>query len=100
MAGGFTPDGRSDERHLWGMWVAQGVRLHGVGRALARAVIEWAAAGGANRVTLWLAEDNDAGAALYQRLGFIDTGRHQPLPSHPDTMERFLLLEIARPAPP
>jgi len=65
------------------MWVAPEARRSGVGAALTKAVMDWAAARGAQRVLLGVAENNEAAQRLYERLGFKLTGRSEPLHSDP-----------------
>jgi GNAT superfamily N-acetyltransferase len=66
--------------HLVSMWVDPRVRGRGVGQALVDAVKDWAAAR-AEQLILWVADGNDGARRLYERCGFRDTGRRQPLPS-------------------
>jgi ribosomal protein S18 acetylase RimI-like enzyme len=80
MDGVYVQDG---EYTLVAMWVAPAARRLGVGVALTQAVIDWAAAHGARRVLLGVAEGNDAAEQLYKRLGFKLTGRSEPLHSDP-----------------
>ena len=94
MAAAYTPDGRPDERHVWGMWVAPQARRHGIGRRLVDAVLGWAAESGALRVTLWVVDTNEAATALYGSAGFTPTGTQQRLPSHPRLVESLLELRL------
>jgi ribosomal protein S18 acetylase RimI-like enzyme len=87
MAGLYAPEGRAEERHVWGMWVAPEARGRGIGRRLINAAIEFAADGGAERLTLWVVDDNEAARAVYASAGFRKTDTTQPLPSHPDLIE-------------
>jgi ribosomal protein S18 acetylase RimI-like enzyme len=65
--------------HLYGMWVAPEARGSGAARALVEAVMEWAARRGAPRIMTTVAEGNPAATRLYERAGFADTGRREPL---------------------
>lgn len=76
--------------HLVAMWVDPSVRGRGVGQALVEAVRDWAAASAADRLILWVADGNDSARRLYERCGFVDTGRRQPLPSDPSVGESLL----------
>ena len=68
---------------LVGMWTAPEGRRRGVGRRLVEAVVGWAAEGGAERVELWVTRGNEPAQRLYEQMGFVETGDHQPLPSDP-----------------
>jgi GNAT superfamily N-acetyltransferase len=63
-----------DDCWLGAMWVAPERRREGIGLGLVNAVIEWARSWGAKRVLLGVAEGNRPAAALYERLGFVQTG--------------------------
>jgi GNAT superfamily N-acetyltransferase len=69
-----SPEGSVDRVELMSMWVAPFVRGHGVGDALAYAIIEWAREQQASRVALALFEGNERALALYRRHGSIDVG--------------------------
>jgi ribosomal protein S18 acetylase RimI-like enzyme len=58
------------EAELQGMWVAQNIRRHGVGRALVQAVCAWARERGAKRISLKVTADNTAASGLYRANGF------------------------------
>jgi GNAT superfamily N-acetyltransferase len=73
--------------HLVSMWVDPRWRGRRVAALLAGAVFDWALAAGAHRVTLWVADGNDPAIRAYRRLGFVPTGRRQPLPSNPSVGE-------------
>jgi ribosomal protein S18 acetylase RimI-like enzyme len=60
---------------LFGLWVDPRFRGVGVGRALVGAVIAQARAQGKRRVVLQVVADNDPAAGLYERAGFVATGR-------------------------
>ncbi len=87
--GVYTENG---DRILVAMWVAPGARRGGVGAALTEAVCEWARVRGDNRIYLGVADGNDAARRLYERLGFVMTGKSQPLQSDPGK----LTYEMAR----
>jgi GNAT superfamily N-acetyltransferase len=76
--------------HLISMWVDPRARGRGVGLALVDAVKDWAAAAGGSQLILWVADGNDGARRLYERCGFLDTGRRQPLPSDPTVGESLL----------
>ena len=70
---------------LFGMWVDPGFRRTGVGRALVDAVRARARAAGKRRVVLHVVADNTGAIGLYQRAGFVATGRSVPYP-HDDRL--------------
>nr|WP_154336829.1 GNAT family N-acetyltransferase [Paracoccus sp. S-4012] len=65
-----------DVAMLHGIEVAPGFRRLGVGGAMLRRAAFWAAAHGATRMALAVAEKNGPAIALYRRLGFTDVGRY------------------------
>ncbi|GLY36212.1 hypothetical protein Amsp01_022360 [Amycolatopsis sp. NBRC 101858] len=69
MATGFP---RGDAVELGTMWVAPHARRRGVGEALVRAILAWAAP---RPVTLQVAAGNREATSLYRRLGFTGDGR-------------------------
>jgi ribosomal protein S18 acetylase RimI-like enzyme len=68
---------------LVAMWVEPASRRSGAGRALTRAVIDWARAASAHQLVLDVTDSNDSAIRLYQALGFRPTGRTRPLSSDP-----------------
>src|SRR5690625_7939387 len=56
------------------MWVTPGSRKEGIALLLAEAVFEWAKEDGADTVTLYVGPDNTGARAVYDSLGFEDTG--------------------------
>jgi len=62
---------------VFGVWVEPALRGHGLGGRLVDAIVEWAVARGAERVQLWVTEDNDAARMLYERHGFVCTGERK-----------------------
>ena len=70
---------------LYGMWVDPRFRRAGVARALIAAVTELARAAGRRRVVLDVVDDNDSARTLYERAGFVTTGRSVPYP-HDDQL--------------
>lgn len=79
---------------LISMWVDPGSRGSGIGTALARSVIEWAAESGYSRIELWVTKGNAPAELLYRRLGFEETGEVEPLPSDPCKDELRMRLEL------
>ncbi len=99
LAGGViddeTPPG---EFELVSMWVDPAARGSGLGRRLVDAVAEWARAGGATRLRLWVTEGNAPAIALYARCGFSMTGETLPHGWHP-TLRELLMTRPLTPDP-
>lgn len=93
LAGGMFEAG-DDVPSLISMWVAPSARGHGGGEALIEAVVAWVRSSGAMRLQLWVTETNAPAMALYRRVGFIETGETQPLPSHPALLEHRMVREL------
>lgn len=83
-----------NEHHLVAMWVSPRARRSGVGAALTQVVLDWAAARGARRVVLGVAQGNEPAQRLYERLGFELTGRSEPLHSDPSRSVFQMLREL------
>ncbi|MGI5505690.1 GNAT family N-acetyltransferase [Lentzea sp. CA-135723] len=58
--------------YLYSMWVRDSHRGRGVGEALVRTVLTWAAEEGWKVVRLRVWDDNLPARRLYRRLGFVD----------------------------
>jgi GNAT superfamily N-acetyltransferase len=92
IIGGFKPD--SDLTvELVSMWTAPESRRAGVGAELVQALLNWARAGGARSVELWVTEDNAPAVRLYESLGFVPTGDSAPL--RPGSYEQVRRLSYA-----
>jgi ribosomal protein S18 acetylase RimI-like enzyme len=89
MAGGYMSNGMA---HLWGMWVDPSARGRGLGRPLVERVLGWARDQNMTRIDLHITEcpQTRAAAALYEKLGFTDTGEREPLESDPSLITRVL----------
>jgi ribosomal protein S18 acetylase RimI-like enzyme len=81
------PDQPPDECILVGMWVDPGARGLGVGELLVGTVVEAASQQGMRRVVLEVAHENGPAVALYERLGFVPTGRTGAMPHDPSITE-------------
>lgn len=92
---GLRDADRADGGRLGGMWVAPEARARGVGRALSEAVIDWARSQGFTRLALWVTASSPPAVTLYERQGFVATGRRNVLPSNPklETLEMERALE-------
>jgi ribosomal protein S18 acetylase RimI-like enzyme len=82
-----APEQAEDESYLVGMWVDPAARGGGVGRALVRTVVDRARAQGRRRVVLEVAHENASAVALYERMGFVATGRTGAMPHDPSITE-------------
>jgi RimJ/RimL family protein N-acetyltransferase len=58
-----------------GMLLAQGWRGRGLGTSLLETGLEWAARAGAHKAALEVWPHNEAGLALYRKMGFVEEGR-------------------------
>jgi ribosomal protein S18 acetylase RimI-like enzyme len=81
---------REDSIWLSALWVDPVARGAGLGMRLIEAVVDWARERGAAAVELSVTTNNAAGAGLYTRAGFAETGRRRPLPADPSRTEVFL----------
>jgi GNAT superfamily N-acetyltransferase len=90
MAFGLVDREHAGVAHLGGMWIAPEARGRGAGRALGDAVLAWALARGFGEAVLWVTEGNKAAIALYERMGFVATGRRDRLQSN----ARLAILEM------
>lgn len=87
----FAEVGQPNNRHLVSMWVEPAERGTSIAADLVQAVISWADEQQAAAVTLWIADGNARARRLYERLGFVSTGRRQSLPSDPSVGEEELI---------
>jgi GNAT superfamily N-acetyltransferase len=92
MAGGFFIEKGSGVVMLWGMWVDPRARQGGLGQWLVEAVAGWARDAGADHVRLAVTDCDECrpAAALYRKLGFVDTGEREPLDWNPSLTTRVL----------
>ena len=74
----IDPDDRS-LAWLFAMWIAPHARRRGVARALLDRAVAWATDHGATELHLTVTNNNDIARALYDSLGFAETGRREPL---------------------
>ncbi|MEX1004315.1 MAG: GNAT family N-acetyltransferase [Acidimicrobiia bacterium] len=96
IAGAYEPDDYTETRRIYGVWVERALRKQGLGERLVDTLLEWADGSGAARCDLWVTETNTPAVALYERLGFEDTGLRQPLPSNPTILEKKLVRPAGR----
>jgi ribosomal-protein-alanine N-acetyltransferase len=85
----------ADEAEILTLAVRPSARRGGLGRRLVEAAVVRAAALGAARMFLEVAEDNVAARALYARTGFIEAGRRRGYYARADgSREDALLLAL------
>ena len=82
----------ADEAEVLTLAVRPEARRKGLGRRLVEAGAVQAAAWGAERVFLEVADDNAAALALYARCGFREVGRRRGYYARPDGTRRDALL--------
>ncbi|WP_048552723.1 GNAT family N-acetyltransferase [Nostocoides japonicum] len=89
------PELPPDAAYLVGMWVHPSHRGTGAGRALVDAVVAEARARGLSRLLLDVADENSAARSLYERAGFVPTGRTGSLPWDETITETEYHLDLA-----
>ena len=82
----------ADEAEILTLAVRPEARRRGLGAELVARGVAGAAARGATRVFLEVAEDNDAARALYARAGFTEAGRRPRYYARADGSRRDALL--------
>jgi RimJ/RimL family protein N-acetyltransferase len=80
--------------YLESIWVAPAHRHRGVLRSLLGAVAEIGRRVGLSHLLLWVLEDNVVARRAYARVGFVPTGKRQPVGLGQARFERLLLLPI------
>ncbi|TLY46904.1 MAG: GNAT family N-acetyltransferase [Gammaproteobacteria bacterium] len=65
------------------MWVAPTHRQRGMGKILVQSLFDWAATKARQEMYLFVGAHNQAAQALYASMGFLPTGRSEPLPWDP-----------------
>jgi ribosomal-protein-alanine N-acetyltransferase len=92
-------DGLENRAELETLAVLPSARRQGIGLALVRAVLGWAAAEGALQVSLEVRESNTAALGLYARFGFRPEGRRPHYYADPEE-DALLLGRPATQGPP
>jgi GNAT superfamily N-acetyltransferase len=101
LAGGFRndDDGHHADIDLVSMWVAPTHRGSGVAEHLVEVILDWARdEAQAQVVGLWVTRGNDRAQRFYERLGFVETGDVQPLPSDPCKDEVRMVFGLRAPS--
>lgn len=79
----ILPDREVETPLLVAMWLAPVARGSGLAEALVRAAEKWCVEHDLSRLLLDVVEDNLRAIRLYRRLGYLPTGRIEPLHSDP-----------------
>jgi GNAT superfamily N-acetyltransferase len=96
LAGGMLdPQAKPRSVTLVSMWVNPGYRRRCIGRELVRRVSEWARLR-ADRIELWVTQNNTAAIALYTTCGFTACTDTKPLPSNSALLEQRMVQDFAR----
>ena len=94
LAGVFLSEEDRAVAYFVSFWVDPAHRRQRTGLRLMRAAEQWAQDAGAERLELWVTENNEAARGFYEQAGFADTGRRQPLPSHPHLQEMLMVKQL------
>lgn len=95
MAGAYTP-ADPHTRVIWGVWVEPGLRGQTLGSRMVETVVLWAERAGADRVELWVTAANEPARALYEGLGFRESGETRAMESNPGLIETKLFRPVGR----
>lgn len=82
---------RADYLSVNAVYLSPELRGTGVAEALFATVVEWTWAR-ADRLYLWVHQDNPRAETFYQRMGFIRTGRTMAYPLNPSQTEYEMVL--------
>jgi len=95
-ATGLIEAGGTGDRPAWvvGMWVDPSLRRRGAAQALLVAIADWALGRGADVLNLHVTETNAPAIALYQRMGFRNSGATEPLPHTPAVRENHMFCRL------
>ena len=77
------------------LWIQPSYRGGVVGRDLLGSAVTWLVERGANECYAWVADANVRAIKFYKKLGFLNTGTSQALPSNPSELEHLYCHEIA-----
>jgi ribosomal protein S18 acetylase RimI-like enzyme len=95
IAAGLVPrEANTKDVHLISMWVAPEARGERIAADLIREVVGWAGSEGATGVMLEVTETNASARRLYERCGFVPTGKTQVLPREPHVIEHEMRLRL------
>jgi ribosomal protein S18 acetylase RimI-like enzyme len=94
LAGGYTEAEEPDRPWLVSVWVDPAWRGKGLGDKLVNTVIAWATSRNAVGLQLDVAESNQAAIRLYERCGFVATGKKVPMERDPTILEDEMVLDL------
>ncbi|MHB8717822.1 MAG: GNAT family N-acetyltransferase [Candidatus Dormibacteria bacterium] len=94
---GCRVDPAGGDAEVISVWVDPSHRGTGLGRRLVLAAMGWAGQAGARRFRLFVTEGNDPARRLYEAVGFVPSGRRQPLPGRPWLDEVEMRRELTPP---
>ena len=80
---------------LSSMWVEPAARRTGVAAAMVAAIVQWALEAEYQVLLLGVTTSNASAIALYERLGFADTGRRFHLPARSDLEMQLMVRTLA-----
>jgi GNAT superfamily N-acetyltransferase len=80
---------------IWGMWVRRDLRGTGIGRALLKAMLEFADQQGESSLRLGVVESNLDARRLYEGVGFTYTGKSYPFLPDPSQLEMEMELKLS-----
>jgi ribosomal protein S18 acetylase RimI-like enzyme len=75
-------------------WIDPQARRKGFGTKLTDTIKDWACEKGVRQLELQVTENNEVAKSFYEKLGFTDTGRREPLASNPKLQIYFLTLKL------
>ncbi|MBW4528730.1 MAG: GNAT family N-acetyltransferase [Phormidium tanganyikae FI6-MK23] len=85
--------------HIGGMWVDPAFRANEIDYMLVAEILTWVHQHEQSRLELWVTEGNVQAIGLYERVGFVDTGKRNVLPSNPSLKIMQMSLELQASAP-
>jgi ribosomal protein S18 acetylase RimI-like enzyme len=91
LAIGAPAPGHVQAAGLFSMWVDPAERGHGLGGRLIDAVVDWARGAGYGAIGLGVTTTNHGAIALYERLGFVDSGERHPLRERTDLVIQIMV---------
>lgn len=83
-----------EECYLEYVWVAPQFRRYGIALDMLQTALDDLAQSGVRTTRLWVLDGNESARNLYKRLGFVSTGKKQPLVAKPGRYEELMSLEL------
>jgi ribosomal protein S18 acetylase RimI-like enzyme len=94
IVGAFLDEVDPHKAHLISMWVAPAQRRNGMGRALIKAIEDWATTKGVRLLRLTVTSSNLTAIEFYRRHGFAMTGDTEPYPNDPALVEYEMICSM------